>query len=438
MFTLFFLGISCFQLVFITYQYFLLRRIEFVYYFLYSFLITIYIAGNLLPQYNPLAFSKTNENIFTIGRGIICIGYAMYFHFGRQFTDLPKSDFKANIYLRHIANTIFIIGSIDLLLCIAGISYLQLDKVMRWIFLSIVVVSLVTIVYLFKKNDPLTKIFVIGSSLLVLGAATGLIDLLFFSKSDTTQSSLIIYLELGIIGEFLFLTFGLVYKNKIINQTNILLLKTQFQQILDERKRITTDLHDDVGAALSSMHIYGDLAISVWETQPNESKKMIDKISVTSKELIVRMGDIIWSMKTEGDERHSVEIRLKNYASELLTPKNIFCSFEIDTAITHKITLPDVRKNILLIAKEAMNNIAKYSEASKVVIKLIACNEALQFSITDNGIGFDVNKAKQGNGLQNIKERCKLLKGVCIIETANNEGTSIICDLPIAIIRHSN
>lgn len=354
MFTLFFLGISGFQLVFIAYQYLLLRRIEFVYYFFYSLLITIFIIGNLLPQFNPFSFSKTNENIFIIGRGIILVAYAMYFHFGRQFTDLPKKDSSFNRFVIYVANIILVTGIIDLFLQVAGVSYLQSDKIIRWIFFSIIFVAVYIVFYLIKKRQTLTTIFVIGSLLLVVGASIGLIDLLFFSSHLSTPSNFIIYLEVGIICEFLFLTYGLVYKTKVINEENITLIKTQYQQIIDERKRIITDLHDDVGATLSSMHIYGDLAASVWDTQPQESKKMVDKISDTSKELMGRMGDIIWSMNSANEERFTLEARLKNYCSELLTPKNISCQCDIDTKLSAAVINPEIEKTCCLSPRKQL------------------------------------------------------------------------------------
>ena len=130
-------------------------------------------------------------------------------------------------------------------------------------------------------------------------------------------------------------------------------------------------------------------------------------------------------------------MRLKNYANELLTPKNITCLFEIDIDVSQKITLPEVRKNILLITKEAMNNIAKYSEANKALIKLVLQNETLLLSIIDNGNGFDATTIKQGNGLQHIQQRCKQLNGTCTIFSNAGKGTAITCSLPIAIISHT-
>jgi signal transduction histidine kinase len=204
-----------------------------------------------------------------------------------------------------------------------------------------------------------------------------------------------------------------------------------------ERERIIADLHDDVGATLSSMHIYGDLANDVWNEQPNESRKMIEKITLTSKELMGRMGDIIWSMKPSGEEKYSLEVRLKNYSSELLSPKDIICDFNIDEKLAASIQNPELRKNILLIAKEAINNIAKYSGAKKVIVSLIQKNEQVQLMISDDGKGYTGEDIKQGNGLQNMQLRCKQLNGTCYIDSLPGKGVTIVCTFPIAIISYT-
>lgn len=206
--------------------------------------------------------------------------------------------------------------------------------------------------------------------------------------------------------------------------------------IIEERNRIIADLHDDVGATLSSMHIYGDLAGAVWDTQPQESRKMIEKISITSKDLMGRMGDIIWSMKPANEEKYTLEARLKNYSSELLAPKNIACEFDIDEKLAASITNPEIRKNILLIVKEAINNIAKYSEASKAVVSLKQQKEMVLLTISDNGKGYKAESIKPGNGINNINQRCKQLQGSCIMQSTIGQGATVGCSFPIATISY--
>lgn len=203
-----------------------------------------------------------------------------------------------------------------------------------------------------------------------------------------------------------------------------------------ERERIIADLHDDVGATLSSMLIYGDLANESLESRPQESRKMIEKISSTSRELMGKMGDIIWSMKPSGEENHSLEARLKNYCNELLTPKNMLCDVEIDGQVAASITDPEAKKAILMIAKESINNIAKYSEATHVHISLKKDKNQVLLSIHDNGKGFEYGKAKSGNGIDNMHKRCVQLGGRCKLQTSPGEGVRIDCYFPVAIISH--
>lgn len=218
---------------------------------------------------------------------------------------------------------------------------------------------------------------------------------------------------------------------KLQKENEIIRLKAEQQMVVTkERERITTDLHDDIGASLSSMSLYGDLAGSIWEVKPEESKKLVDRISETSKSLMERMGDIVWSMKPADVNRYTLEARLKNYSNELLTPKNITCVFEIDGPLAASVTNPEVRKNLLLISKEAINNIAKYSEATEASVVLKQQEEKIVLIITDNGKGFVESELQQGNGLQHIRQRCSQLNGRCNIISEMGKGVTIRCVFP--------
>jgi|GEM_PF-2287601 len=225
---------------------------------------------------------------------------------------------------------------------------------------------------------------------------------------------------------------------KLHKENEIIKLKAEQQlAVIKERERIIADLHDDVGATLSSMYIYGDLAGNVWHSKPEESRKMVEKISTTAKELMSRMGDIIWSMKPPADNKFTLQARLTNYSNELLAPKNIECEFNIDEKLTAGINHPDARKNILLIIKESINNIAKYSGASRVKILLKKQGNEVVLAVSDNGKGFDPRQISQGNGLRNIENRCRQLNGVFEMKSSAGNGVLLQCTFPIAIFNHT-
>lgn len=204
------------------------------------------------------------------------------------------------------------------------------------------------------------------------------------------------------------------------------------QVLMNERNRISADLHDDIGATLSSMHLYSDMASEYWDTNPEQSRKMIHRIKSQSNELMMNMGDIIWSMKAGTDEQDSLYAKLLQLKIDLLNPVNIQLDLNIDLDIDLAMQQPNYRKNILLIIKESLNNIAKYSKASKASISMLKVNNAIHLSIIDNGIGFSKHTINQGNGLQNMVNRATFLGGTCDIISNEGEGCRIECKIPIA------
>ncbi|MBK8141132.1 MAG: hypothetical protein IPK57_08970 [Chitinophagaceae bacterium] len=90
-----------------------------------------------------------------------------------------------------------------------------------------------------------------------------------------------------------------------------------------------------------------------------------------------------------------------------------------------------------MIAKEAINNIAKYSDATAAAISLQQQEEEMLLIVSDNGKGFDKAKAGNGNGLGNIEQRCRQLDGNCSIDTMAGQGVKIHCRFPLAIISHT-
>ena len=84
-----------------------------------------------------------------------------------------------------------------------------------------------------------------------------------------------------------------------------------------------------------------------------------------------------------------------------------------------------VRKNLYLIFKEAINNLVKYSQATRVSISLSKNDKNISLKIRDNGIGIPVNPETKGNGLMNMSRRAQEIDAELNIESANGDGTEI-------------
>ncbi|HNB58023.1 MAG TPA: triple tyrosine motif-containing protein, partial [bacterium] len=124
------------------------------------------------------------------------------------------------------------------------------------------------------------------------------------------------------------------------------------------RVKIASDLHDDIGSNLSKIAMYTEL---VQETEdPKEAKPMLKTIGDLSRNVISSMSDIVWSIDARNDRVTDLNLRMQNFAHDLLDRKNITVKFESE-GIDEDITLPVlVKQNVYLIFKEAVNNIYKY------------------------------------------------------------------------------
>ncbi len=197
------------------------------------------------------------------------------------------------------------------------------------------------------------------------------------------------------------------------------------------RHSISQDLHDDIGASLSSLQIYGAVAEKTFKTNPEKAIEMLQKISTQSKTVMENMNDIVWSMNTNNANTISLEAKVKNYSVELLSDNDINFQCVIDATIEPLLKSITAKRNILLIIREAMNNIAKYSKATNAKLEINISDKTLEIIISDNGVGFDWEKRKNGNGMENMKQRALELDGTFEIKTKQNNGTSIYVTIPL-------
>lgn len=205
-----------------------------------------------------------------------------------------------------------------------------------------------------------------------------------------------------------------------------------------ERNRIASDLHDDIGASLSSIRIYSEAALMRAEKNVTEELKLIQRIKETTAGVMDRMSDIVWSISPHNDSAEQMVLRMKSFASEALGSLGVPPSYEINGEMNSFHPPMLARKNIYLIFKEAINNTAKYSNATEVTVRILATQDYFQMEISDNGQGFDVQGATQGNGIRNMTERSRAIGGTLTVNSSPDLGTSVVLQYPIARISYSS
>ncbi|MEO5905642.1 MAG: two-component regulator propeller domain-containing protein [Saprospiraceae bacterium] len=203
----------------------------------------------------------------------------------------------------------------------------------------------------------------------------------------------------------------------------------QIMHLQNIRTRIARDLHDDIGSTLSSINMISSMADkSITEKKSTELFSTISKASNQAMEL---MSDIVWSINPKNDRMEMIIIRMRQYASEILEAANISFTLDVDDS-SRSIVLPlEMRKDFYLVFKEAVNNLAKYSKAQHVTIRLTSLHGVIHLNIADNGKGFNTKENFSGNGLKNMKARAAMLKGTLLITSVPGRGTIIDLKVPV-------
>ncbi len=194
------------------------------------------------------------------------------------------------------------------------------------------------------------------------------------------------------------------------------------------RQDISRDLHDDIGSALSSIHIMSTLAM-----QEQRDSVHLQRIASTSRHTLETMSDIVWSINPNHDSLEQLLFKMKEFAGEILDAKNMAYSFEekMEGDSKHLLLNATVRRNIFLVFKEAVNNAAKYSEGNNLKIAAWIEGKSLNFKIEDDGKGFVRGSIKTGNGLKNMEARANELSAVFRQESSPGNGTKVFLSVPI-------
>ncbi|NNV55485.1 tetratricopeptide repeat-containing sensor histidine kinase [Limnovirga soli] len=196
------------------------------------------------------------------------------------------------------------------------------------------------------------------------------------------------------------------------------------------QQRISSDLHDDIGASLTSINILSQLS-QQQKIDAATRNEYLQKMNEQTTEVTNALRDIVWSINPKNNKLDIILGRMKRYAAELLETKNIDYSFEANIKPGDEITDADIRQNIYLIFKESVNNLAKYSGATKAIIKFNKEANQIQLDVKDNGNGFDAAHITKGNGIENMQRRAKMINAKFILQSAPGSGTNISVTIPL-------
>ncbi len=190
------------------------------------------------------------------------------------------------------------------------------------------------------------------------------------------------------------------------------------------RRQIATDLHDDLGAALSEIAILSEVAR---RQAPPEAGHRLGRMADLARGMRESMADIVWSVDPRRDHLSDLVQRMRQSAFQLFPGEATHVEFRAPRAAAIKALElpPDRRRHLLLIFKEALNNAARHAGASRVQVEVALEDGRLRLRVEDDGRGFDPATASDGHGLESMRERAAALGGELEVRSAPEGGTRV-------------
>jgi two-component system, NarL family, sensor histidine kinase UhpB len=203
------------------------------------------------------------------------------------------------------------------------------------------------------------------------------------------------------------------------------------KKIIEIRDNISRDLHDEIGSTLTSINILSTISQQAFSKDPEQAKEMLQQISTQSKTVQQNMSDIVWAMRPDNESIEDLEIRMREFAAQTLEMKEIETHFQFDQDLSDTVLTHETRKQILIIYKEAVTNIAKHADASLVKISFEKKAGAASLMIEDNGIGIRSRGNHQsGTGTKTMEQRANMIGGNLTISRMDY-GTRVLLTIPL-------
>jgi ligand-binding sensor domain-containing protein/signal transduction histidine kinase len=198
-----------------------------------------------------------------------------------------------------------------------------------------------------------------------------------------------------------------------------------------ERARIARDLHDQLGANLTQVALLGEMA-EADKKQPDEVAGHARQISQTARETTRALDEIVWTVNPSNDTLDGLINYVCKYAQEYLAVAGLRYRLEVPAQLPSIPISPELRHNVFLAVKEAVNNIVKHAKATSAWLRLRLETDRFVLEIEDDGRGLPAVAEKKGrNGLRNMRKRMEDIGGEFLIGPGGGKGTRVCLAAPL-------
>lgn len=216
-----------------------------------------------------------------------------------------------------------------------------------------------------------------------------------------------------------------ITKKRLQHQMELL---EQERAIEMERGRIAKDIHDDLGSSLTRIMMLGQMTQEDIG-RPEELATHAVKIVASARSAVQALDEIVWAVNPENDSIDELVGYLTQFAGHIFEGTNVRCRLETPRKLPALVLPAEIRHDLFLAAKEALNNALKHSGATEVRLVVTEENGVVELIIEDNGRGFDPgapsNDGRVGNGLANMRKRVEAIGGRFSVTSARGAGTKL-------------
>jgi signal transduction histidine kinase len=214
-------------------------------------------------------------------------------------------------------------------------------------------------------------------------------------------------------------------------------LHSQVQELaaVEERQRLARDLHDAVTQTLFSTSLIAEALPQLWQQDPQDGRELLEQVRQGTRSALAEMRTLLLELRPTGVRETDLNDLLRQLAEAIQGRANV----SVSVVVQGECALPpEAHVAFYRIAQEALNNVARHSRAREVTVTLqcrsadLAANigEGLRgyvtLSISDDGIGFDVNDVPTGHlGLEIMRERAAGVGASIAIDSQPGRGTRI-------------
>jgi signal transduction histidine kinase len=216
---------------------------------------------------------------------------------------------------------------------------------------------------------------------------------------------------------------GLVLRNVRLIQD----LRASRQRLVaaqdEERRKLERDLHDGAQQQLVALAVQLKLARTMLERDPATVGGMLDTLQVSAADALADLRDLARGIYPQLLADRGLAAALEAQASKATVPTTV----RSDGVERYP---REIEAAVYFTCLEALNNVAKYSEATSATVSLVQANGTLTFAVADDGVGFDPGRIERGTGLQGMADRLDAIGGDVRVRSVPGEGTTVTGSVP--------